>query len=80
MKKIFIISILSFLYSGYVSAEAINSYIDEGYKIIKEETVSATDTLVFNKVFTLKKRNNIMICTIRFSSTGRARSTTCIEP
>ena len=80
MKKIFIILILTFLYIGYVAAETMNSHIDEGYKIIKEETITANDTLYFNKVFTLKKKNNIMICTIRYSSLGHPRETVCIEP
>ena len=80
MKNILITFVLAFLFITNVFAGVINSYVSEGYKIVNEETISANDTLIFNKVFTLKKGNNILICTVRFSGSGNLRDVNCIEP
>ncbi len=80
MKNTLIVITLTLLFITNVFAGPINSYISEGYKIVNEETISANDTLYFNKVFTLKKKNNILICTVRFSGSGNLRDVQCIEP
>jgi len=82
MKKIFLITILSFLYTCYIAAEELeelNSYTDKGYKIIKEDTISKNDSFGFVKVFTLKKKQKIAICTLLFNARGLLK-TRCVEP
>ena len=85
MKKIltFFYFLILFLNISYAQSEeriTVNTLIKEGYKLITEETISSYDTLVFNKVFTLIKKNKIMVCTTRFNSSGSMKSIKCREP
>lgn len=82
MRKILSLFAIFFFYFNNASSEEItvNSLLKEGYKLITEETISSYDTLVFNKVFTLRKKNKIMVCTTRFNSSGNMKSIKCREP
>ena len=61
MKKIltFFYFLILFLNISQAQSEekiTVNTLMKEGYKLITEETISSDDTLVFNKVFTLRKK------------------------
>ena len=85
MKKIltFFYFLILFLDISHAQSEekiTVNTLMKDGYKLITEETISSYDTLVFNKVFTLRKKNKIMVCTTRFNSSGNMKSIKCREP
>ena len=83
MKKfIYIPIIFSFLIS-YVSAEdrSMNDLLKDGFKIIKEEKFdNKTGVFSGSKVFTLKKRVEIRICSVRVMKTGDLVPAGCVTP
>ena len=60
-------------------AETMNKFLDDKYKITKEIIVKF-DTRAF-KIFTLKKGNNIKVCSIGIRKMGGISSTSkCMTP
>ena len=66
MKKILFIIFINFLiFSGASSEEmSINSLLEEGYRISKDELIKGDDVSWGTKVITLKKNNEYVICTL----------------
>ena len=66
MKKILFIIFINFLiFSGASSEEmSINSLLEEGYRISKDELIKGDDLSWGTKVITLKKNNEYVICTL----------------
>ncbi|MDA9065541.1 hypothetical protein N9K28_03390 [Candidatus Pelagibacter sp.] len=83
MKKLFlsILVICSLLGGNAYAAEkmTVNSLLDEGYKITKQELVKF-DRYV-QEIFTLKKRNQVKICTVRIRKVlGVSNYSKCMTP
>ena len=82
MKKLFsMILVLGFLLSGNAYAEemTVKSLLDEGYKITKEELVKFDRYA--QKIFTLKKRKQVKICTVRIKKvSGASNYSKCMTP
>ena len=81
MKKLLGIMVLGLLLSGNAYAEemTVKSLLDEGYKITKEELVKF-DRYAQN-IFTLKKRKQVKICTVRIINvTGVSSLSKCMTP
>ena len=83
MKKLFLsILVLGFLLGGNAYAAekmTVNSLLDEGYKITKQELVKF-DRYV-QEIFTLKKRNQVKICTVRIRKVlGVSNYSKCMTP
>ena len=82
MNKILSIIVVSLLLSGNVhSAEemTVKSLLDEGYKITKEELVKFDRYA--QKIFTLKKRKQVKICTVRIKKvSGVSSLSKCMTP
>ena len=81
MKKILGIMVLGLLLSGNAYAEemTVKSLLDEGYKITKEELVKFDRYA--QKIFTLKKRKQVKICTVRINDVGGVGSLSkCMTP
>ena len=82
MKKLLSIIFVGLLLSGNGhSAEkmTVNSLLDEGYKITKQELVKF-DRYV-QEIFTLKKRNQVKICTVRIRKIlGVSNYSKCMTP
>jgi len=79
MKKLLGIVVLSLLWCNVGFAETMNKILDDGYKITKEELVKF-DTRAF-KTFTLKKKQNIKVCTVKISkASGISSYSKCMTP
>tara|TARA_B100001057_G_scaffold357334_1_gene359352 strand:- start:1720 stop:1977 length:258 start_codon:yes stop_codon:yes gene_type:complete len=81
MKKILGIIVLSLLLSGnaYAKKMTVKSLLDEGYKITKEELVEFDRYA--QKIFTLKKRKQVKICTVRIKKVlGVSNYSKCMTP
>ena len=83
MKKLFlsILVICSLLGGNAYAAEkmTVNSLLDEGYKITKQELIKF-DRYV-QEIFTLKKRNQVKICTVRIRKVlGVSNYSKCMTP
>ena len=81
MKKLLGIIVLGLLFSGNAYAEemTVKSLLDEGYKITKEELVKFDRYA--QKIFTLKKRNQVKICTVMINKvTGVSNNSICVTP
>jgi len=82
MKKMISIIIFGLLLSSNAYAEeeiTIKSLLNEGYKITKEELVKF-DRYAQN-IFTLKKRKQVKICTVRIINvTGVSSLSKCMTP
>ena len=82
MKKFLSIIVLGLLLSGNAYAAekmTVNSLLDEGYKITKQELVKF-DRYV-QEIFTLKKRNQVKICTVRIRKVlGVSNYSKCMTP
>ena len=74
--------VLGLLLSGNAySAEkmTVNSLLDEGYKITKQELVKFDRYA--QEIFTLKKRNQVKICTVRIRKVlGVSNYSKCMTP
>lgn len=83
MKKfIYIPIIFSFLIS-YVNAEdrSMNDLLKDGFKIIKEEKFDSKSSIFSgSKVFTLKKRGEMRICSVRVLRDGQLTPAGCVTP
>ena len=74
--------IFSFLIN-YVNAEerSMNELLKDGFKIIKEEKFEGTKGIFAGtKVFTLKKRQEVRMCSTRIFKDGKLRSAGCMAP
>jgi len=88
MKKLFLYIFLGLVVSWNANSkeittltDGINKLLDEGYKIINEDTVTRQDSLKFIKTFTLQKRNSsIIICNIKFGRYGEFNEFECTKP
>ena len=81
MKKILGVIFLSLLLSGNAYAEemTVKSLLDEGYKITKEELVNFDRYA--QKIFTLKKRKQVKICTVKIKKiSGASNYSKCMTP
>ena len=79
MKKLLGILVLSLLWCNVGFAETMNELLDDNYKITKKELVKF-DTYAY-KIFTLKKGNNIKVCSIGIRKMGGISSTSkCMTP
>ena len=60
-------------------AETMNKFLDDKYKITKEIIVKF-DTRAF-KIFTLKKGNNVKVCSVRIDKfSGVSSHSKCVTP
>ena len=60
-------------------AEKMNKFLDDKYKITKEIIVKF-DTRAY-KIFTLKKGNNVKVCSIKISKhSGISSTSRCMTP
>ena len=88
MKKLLLYTLISLAVSWNANSkeittltDGINKLLDEGYKIINEDTVTRQDSLKFIKTFTLQKRNSsIIICNIKFGRYGEFIDLECTKP
>ena len=79
MKKLFLYVFLVLMFCNVGFAETMNELLDDNYKITKEELVKF-DTYAY-KIFTLKKGNNIKVCSIQIRKMGGISSTSkCMTP
>ena len=82
MKKLLAIMVLGLLLSGNAYAAekmTVKSLLDEGYKITKEELVKFDRYA--QKIFTLKKRKQVKICTVRIKKvSGASNYSKCMTP
>jgi len=83
MKKFILVLFASFFLNSNLFANedlTINELIKDGYKIIKQDTISSNDTIVAIMIFTLKKKNDVLVCSFKVRPTGRNTDTICNEP
>ena len=81
MKKLLSLIFVSLLFSGngYAEEMAVKSLLDDGYKITNEELVNFD--FFAQKIFTLKKRKQVKICTVRINDVGGVGSLSkCMTP
>ena len=63
---------------GFAEELSVNSLLQEGYKVSKEETIKSSETRSVTKIITLTKgKSEYVLCTVRISSTGTIGSTKC---
>ena len=83
MKKLFLYVFLGLLFCnvGFADVLSVNSLLQDGYKISKEELVKLGEGRRALKVITLKKGNSkYALCTIRISSSYGPSDANCIKP
>ena len=79
MKKLSLYVFLVLMWCNVGFAETMNELLDDNYKITKKELVKF-DTYAY-KIFTLKKGNNIKVCSIGIRKIGGISSTSkCMTP
>ena len=79
MKKLSLYIFLVLMWCNVGFAETMNELLDDNYKITKEELVKF-DTYAY-KIFTLKKGNNIKVCSIGIRKMGGISSISkCMTP
>ena len=82
MKKLFLYVFLSLLWCnvGFADVLSVNSLLQDGYKISKEELVKLGEGRRALKVITLKRGNSkYALCTIQLTAYG-PRAANCIKP
>ena len=83
MKKLslYIFLVLIWCNVGFAEELSVNSLLQEGYKVSKEETVKSSETRSVTKIITLTKgKSQYAICTVTISSVGTIGSTKCRMP
>ena len=81
MKKIFFILFFFIFVSQSIADEmTINSLLKEGYKIKDDRFISRGANRSDQKVVTLIKGKNYVVCTINVSSISGPRFQKCIKP
>ena len=81
MKKIFFIGFFFIFVSQSIADEmTINSLLKEGYKIKDDRFISRGADKIDQKVVTLIKGKNYVVCTINVSSISGPRFQKCIKP
>tara|TARA_Y100001970_G_C14248343_1_gene869917 strand:+ start:2015 stop:2260 length:246 start_codon:yes stop_codon:yes gene_type:complete len=81
MKKIFFIGFFFIFVSQSIADEmTINSLLKEGYKIKDDRFISRGANRSDQKVVTLIKGKNYVVCTINVSSISGPRFQKCIKP
>ena len=79
MKKLSLYIFLGLMFCNVGFAETMNELLDDNYKITKKELVKF-DTYAY-KIFTLKKGNNIKVCSIGIRKMGGISSISkCMTP
>jgi len=80
MKKLLAIIVLGLLFSGNAYAEKIsmNELLEDGYAIVKHDLIKFDDDAF--KVYTLKKKKQIMICSVQVEKYGIRSGSKCIKP
>ena len=79
MKKLSLYLFLGLMFCNVGFAETMNELLDDNYKITKKELVKF-DTYAY-KIFTLKKGNNIKVCSIGIRKMGGISSISkCMTP
>ena len=58
--------------------KTLNDYLNEGYKITKEELVKFSHRA--HKIFTLKKGKNVKVCTVKINTFGVSQNSRCMTP
>tara|TARA_R110000772_G_scaffold214949_1_gene325425 strand:+ start:105 stop:350 length:246 start_codon:yes stop_codon:yes gene_type:complete len=80
IKKLLSIIVLGLLFSGNAYAGAMQELLDEKYKITQERLVEFNDRYA-QLTFTLKKRNQVKICTVMINKvTGVSNNSICVTP
>ena len=81
MKKIFFILFFFIFVSQSIADEmTINSLLKEGYKIKDDRFISRGANRSDQKVVTLIKGKNYVVCTIKVSSISGPKFQKCIKP
>ena len=81
MKKIFFIGFFFiFVSQSFADEMTINSLLKEGYKIKDDRFISRGANRSDQKVVTLIKGKNYVVCTINVSSISGPRFQKCIKP
>ena len=83
MKKLslYVFLVLMFCNVGFAEELSVNSLLQKGYKVSKEETIKSSETRTVTKIITLTKgKSGYVLCTVRISSTGTIGSTQCQMP
>ena len=79
MKKLSLYVFIVFMWCNVGFAETMNKFLDDKYKITKEIIVKF-DTRAF-KIFTLKKGNNVKVCSVRIHKfDGISSRSKCVTP
>ena len=79
MKKLSLYVFIVFMWCNVGFAETMNKFLDDKYKITKEIIVKF-ETRAF-KIFTLKKGNNVKVCSVRISKfDGISSRSKCVTP
>ena len=82
MKKLLAIIVLSLLLNsvGLATDKTMEELLEDNYKVTKEELVKFNERYA-QKIFTLKKRNKVIVCSIKIKGTiGVAYSSKCMTP
>tara|TARA_Y100000768_G_C23857801_1_gene624171 strand:- start:659 stop:946 length:288 start_codon:yes stop_codon:yes gene_type:complete len=83
MKKLLVILVLGLLWCNIGLAEelSVNSLLQEGFKVSKEETIKSFESRRVIKIITLTKgKSQYAICTVIINSVGAISSTKCRMP
>ena len=80
MKKISYIIICCFILTGIAFGEnlTVSKLLEQKYKILIEDLTKNTRGSI--KIFTLKKKNKIIICSVVIDKKGRIGRTLCKKP
>ena len=82
MKKLLAIIVLGLLWNsvGLATDKTMEELLEDNYKVTKEELIKF-DERYAQKIFTLKKRNKVIVCSIKIKGTiGVAYSSKCTTP
>ena len=83
MNKLLGILVLGLMWSNIGLAEelSVNSLLQEGFKVSKEETIKSSESRRVTKIITLTKgKSQYAICTVIINSGGNIGSTKCQIP
>ena len=83
MNKLLGILVLGLMWSNIGLAEelSVNSLLQEGFKVSKEETIKSSESRRVTKIITLTKgKSQYAICTVIINSVGAISSTKCRMP
>ena len=82
MKKLFLYVFLVLMFCNFSFADelSVNSLLQDGYKISKEELIKGEGTRGLKIITLTKGKSGYAICSIRISSSMSRSSAKCVKP